>query len=533
MMYHLSQILDRSAAQFADREAFRCDGAGITYRTLQQQANGLAHWLVDQGVKRGDRVGIYLNKSLETAIAVYGIWKAGAAYVPLDPSAPITRTAEVINHCGIRHLLTQKSKRAQLPAILAACPALNYVLGIPDQIELPEAIHRCDWSDLTLDATAPKLHLMEQDLAYIMYTSGSTGTPKGIMHTHRSGLNYAQMAATIYGLKYTDRLGNHSPLHFDMSTLDYFAGPLVGATTVIIPEAYTKLPASLSQLVQDEELTVWYSVPFALIQLLLRGVLDERNLRSLRWVLFGGEPYPAKYMYDLMAKLPQAQFSNVYGPAEINQCSYYHVPALTNETSDTAAVAPIGKIWPNAEARVVNEQDELVPAGAIGELLVRTPTMMNGYWQRPDLNEQAFYRCTIAHQAAVFYRTGDLVQQQTDGNYQFIGRKDRQIKARGYRIELDEVEAALVGHPQVEAAAAYAVPHAAHSQQIEAAVILQADSQLAADDLISHAAAHLPTYAVPKKLIIAPNLPRTGTGKIDRTALKQQALQQQALAAPS
>ncbi|NEQ52235.1 MAG: amino acid adenylation domain-containing protein [Leptolyngbya sp. SIO3F4] len=523
MIYLLSQILDRSAEQFPNRDAFRCAGESLTYADLLQRANGLAHTLISMGVKRGDRVGIYLSKSLESAIAIYGIWKAGAAYVPLDPGAPIGRTAYAINHCSIRHLVTQKSKRMRMPDLLDAAPDISCIVGLPESFKLEHSIKRCDWSDIAPSNTSPEVRLMEQDLAYIMYTSGSTGTPKGIMHTHRSGLNYARMAAYTYGLTYEDRLGNHSPLHFDMSTLDYFSGPLVGATTVIIPEAYTKMPASLSQLAQDEALTIWYSVPFALIQLLLRGVLEERNLSSLRWVLFGGEPYPAKYMYGLMERLPQARFSNVYGPAEINQCSYYHVPPLVKGQAIPEEVAPIGQIWSNAEEIVVDDQDKPVVKGDVGELLVRTPTMMEGYWQRPDLNERAFYKTEVANQEAVFYRTGDLVQQLPDSNYQFVGRKDRQIKTRGYRIELDEVEAALVGHPLVEEAAAYGVPLEAGSHQVEAAVILKSESSLSEAELLGYVAERLPAYAVPKEIAIALTFPRTGTGKIDRRALQQQA----------
>ncbi|MBE9066940.1 amino acid adenylation domain-containing protein [Leptolyngbya cf. ectocarpi LEGE 11479] len=521
MIYLLSQILDRSAEQFPDHEAFRCDGESLTYGELLRRANGLAHTLISMGVKRGDRVGIYLSKSLESAVAIYGVWKAGAAYVPLDPGAPVARTAYAINHCGIRHLITQKSKRMRIPDLLAASPNLGCVIGLPESFDLERSMDRCDWPDISPSDASPNVRVMEQDLAYIMYTSGSTGTPKGIMHTHRSGLNYARMAAHTYGLTHADRLGNHSPLHFDMSTLDYFSGPLVGATTVIIPEAYTKMPASLSQLAQDEALTIWYSVPFALIQLLLRGVLEERDLNSLRWVLFGGEPYPAKYMYGLMERLPKARFSNVYGPAEINQCSYYHVPPLADGQTIPEDVAPIGQIWANAEEIVVDDQDNPVSSGDVGELLVRTPTMMEGYWQRPDLNESAFYKAEVANQTAVFYRTGDLVQQQPDGNYQFVGRKDRQIKTRGYRVELDEVEAALVGHPQVEEAAAYGVPVEAGGHQVEAAVILKAG--VSEGDLLRYVGERLPAYAVPRGVAIALTFPRTGTGKIDRRALQQQA----------
>ena len=537
MIYLLSQILDRSAERFPDREAFRCEGKSLTYAELLRRANGLAQWLVAQGVNRGDRVGIYLSKSLESAVAIYGIWKAGAAYVPLDPGAPIARIRYMIEHCGIRHLITQPSKRRKIPDLLAATTTLEAIVGLPDAFELAgewaASVARCEWDALPVSDRAPQITLVAQDLAYIMYTSGSTGTPKGMMHTHYSGLSYAQLAAHTYGLVPGDRIGNHSPLHFDISTLGFFAGPLVGATTVIIPEAYTKVPASLSQLIQDEALSVWYSVPLALSQLWLRGVLNERDLSSLRWVLFAGEPLPTKYLYALMNQLPQARFSNIYGPAEVNQCTYYHVPALAKEkdnqtkTMEGESMAepaiPIGQIWHNSEALVVDEGNRAVATGEVGELLVRTATMMSGYWQRPDLTAKAFYHTHIANQPAVFYRTGDLVQQQSDGNYRFMGRKDRQIKTRGYRVELDAVEAALVAHPNVEEAATYAVPYEEGSYQIGASVILRADTGLSEADIKRYVAERMPSYAVPQQIRVLGNFPRTATGKIDRRALQREA----------
>ncbi|NJL94878.1 MAG: amino acid adenylation domain-containing protein [Anaerolineae bacterium] len=368
---------------------------------------------------------------------------------------------------------------------------------------------------------------MQDDLAYIMYTSGSTGQPKGIMHTHASGLSYARTAAATYSLLPEDRLSNHSPLHFDMSTFDYFSGPLAGATTVLIPEAYTLLPASLSQLVQDERLSIWYSVPFALIQLLLRGALDQRDLSSLRWVLYGGEPFPIGHLRALMERWPQARFSNVYGPAEVNQCTYYHLPPPQTWPADQENV-PLGVIWENAEGLVLDEADQ--PARE-GELVVRTPTMMQGYWNRPDLNARAFYRRErLPGLPEVFYRTGDLVRLRPDGLYDFLGRKDRQVKVRGYRVELDEVEAALAALPVVESSAAYVLPGADGEAQIEAAVILRDGQATSPADLLNALRAHLPPYALPGTLAFLEVFPRTTSGKIDRRSLQAAALARLGLA---
>lgn len=518
MIFLLPHAIESSAEKFPDREAFCFYDQRLTYADLSARSNSLARVLIEHGVKRGDRVGIYMNKSLELAVAVYGIMKAGAAYVPLDPAAPNPRLDYVIRDCGINCLITQDTKCQNLAQMLTLETDLKCLIGVQSQ---PNWSIRClSWEEVynTPSHGPIGVEIVDKDLAYIMYTSGSTGIPKGIMHTHHSGLSYAKLAVHTYGVHHEDRLGNHSPLHFDMSTFDFFAGPLAGATTVIIPEEYTKLPASLSKLIEDEGLTIWYSVPLALIQLLLRGALDARNLSSLRWVLFGGEPFPPKHLRALMNQLPDARFSNVYGPAEVNQCTYYHVPPLPD---DSNRPIPIGQIWDNTEGLVVNGDDQPVEHGEVGELLIQSPTMMQGYWGRPDLNDQAFYRHQVFEgYEAIFYRTGDLVQLQPDGHYKFLGRKDRQIKTRGYRVELDEIEVAMLSHEQVEETAVFPVADSEGSNRIEAAVTLKNGVMTTPADLVKHLKAQLPWYAVPSTIDIVDNFPRTSTGKIDRRKLQ-------------
>lgn len=528
MIYLLPHVIDGAAQRHPDKAAFRCRGAQLTYAELVIRANQLAHTLMEAGVRRGDRVGIYLHKSLESAVAIYGIVKAGAAYVPLDPLAPPARIGYVLRDCGIRHLVTQDAKRRDLQTFAAQCPELRCLIGMSEAGDL--AVPTLSWDAVQgAPEHAPRVTAMEHDLAYIMYTSGSTGTPKGMMHTHYSGLSYARMSAALYGVTPEDRLSNHSPLHFDMSTFDYFSGPLAGATTVIIPEEYSKLPASLSKLIQDERLTIWYSVPFALIQLLLRGVLESRDLSSLRWILYGGEPFPPKHLRALMQALPNACFGNVYGPAEVNQCTYYHVPP-SYAHADTDETTPIGVDCANVESLVVDDADQPVAPGEIGELLIRAPTMMRGYWGRPDLTERSFYRrrpfgdASETNYVDTFYRTGDLVQELPDGNYNFLGRKDRQVKVRGYRVELDEIEAALSAHDAVEEAGVYTVPDGEGSHRIQAAITVAAGRSADESALIQHVAGRLPAYAVPARIDIVADFPRTTSGKINRRALQAAAM---------
>jgi amino acid adenylation domain-containing protein len=378
----------------------------------------------------------------------------------------------------------------------------------------------------------PQIRLVEDDLAYIMFSSGSTGRPKGIMHTHRSGLAYATLSVDTYGVRCDDCIGNHSPLHFDMSTFGYFSSPLAGATTVLIPEAYTKLTASLSRLIETERMTIWYSVPLALIQLLTRGVLESRDLSPLRWVLFGGEPFPVKHLRALMRQWPHARFSNVYGPAEVNQCTYYHLPPLEDgaeagegagEGTDTEVI-PIGKVWDNAEGLVLDEQDEPVEVGGVGELLIHSPTMMRGYWARPDQNDRVFYRQRRQENLVrTFYRTGDLVRIREDGNLLFLGRKDRQIKVRGYRVELDDIEHMLTTHGDIEEAAVFPVRVVDEIDHLEAAVIPRNGVHPDPQALKSFLSDLLSSYAVPSTIEVVRSLPRTTSGKIDRRQLQAHA----------
>ena len=520
MVYLLSQLIDRSAEKFPERSAFRFYGEALNYSELSRRSNQLARTLVRQGVRRRDRVGIFMNKCLEMPLAVHGIMKAGAAYVPIDPAAPAARLKYIIQHCSIRVLITQISKLKVLAAIIDDTE-LSCLIGIEGASDVP--IRTVSWQEVydasyhTLD-NGPKT---EQDLAYIMYTSGSTGTPKGIMHTHHSGLSYAKLSAATYQLGETDILGNHSPLHFDMSTFEFFSGPLKGACTILIPEEYTKLPASLSNLIADEHLTIWYSVPFALIQLLLRGVLETRDLSSLRWILYGGEPFPVRYLRELMIRLPDARFSNVYGPAEVNQCTFYHISKPPDKTEDSL---PIGQVWANSEGLVIDQDDQPVDPGTTGELLIRSPTMMQGYWNREDLNQRAFYyRSPFPGYQEIFYRTGDLVQLTENGNYKYIGRKDRQIKTRGYRVELDEVEIALSSHQQIEEAAAFPIPDSEGSTLISAGVKLKDNQKVAVQDLMKYLKTKVPWYAVPRNITFVKEFPRTSSGKIDRRELQNQA----------
>ncbi|MEM7083893.1 MAG: amino acid adenylation domain-containing protein [Pseudomonadota bacterium] len=509
----ITRCLARAALTLPHHTACEFMADTLSYATLQRRVNQLANELLALGVTQGDRVGIYMPKSINTPVALHGIMAAGAAYVPLDPSAPADRIASIINACGIRIIVSAPAQQRALKTLAKLDTPLTTVIGA--DVGWHES-----WRDVPFErlearsSDAPDIEINESDLAYIIFTSGSTGTPKGIVHTHRSCLSFSQWAVDEYQLTSADRMSNHAPLHFDLSIMDYFSAVIVGATTIIVPEEYTKLPASYSQLIETARLTVLYTVPFALIQLLLRGALKQRDFRHLRYAIFGGEPFPTAHLRALMDHLPHVRFDNIYGPAEVNGVSHFTVQSLDTDQESV----PIGPIADHAKSLIVDSDDRMRSPGETGELLVHAPSMMVGYWQDEVLTQRSLYRSADGD---VYFRTGDLVQADEQGVMRFVGRKDRQVKMRGYRVELDEIELALTAINAVEEGAAYVVQTEPGVNEIRAEVTLNASAEPAA--LLQALKRTLPWYAVPAALSVRQAFVRTTTGKIDRRELALQA----------
>ncbi len=422
------------------------------------------------------------------------------------------RLAFILDDCGIEHVVSSNTMTRHL-AQLDPSTRLR-VYGVDADIPFD----RVSWDDVrALSANAPDVWIIDQDLGYIMYTSGSTGVPKGMMHTHHGSNSYARWGALHVGLGPDDRVASHAPLHFDLSIFDFFSTAQAGATVVLVPEAVTKLPASWTQYIEGERISCVFTVPFTLIEMLERGAMDHRDLSSLRWILFGGEPIPPKHLRALMAELPDVAFTNVYGPAEAPSCTCYDIPPLPGDFDEPV---PIGTVSRNSADLILDDNDDECAPGEPGELCIRSSTLTKGYWNRPDLNERTFYyRDSHGPFPHVWFRTGDLVVRHDDGLLRFLGRKDRMIKTRGHRVELDEVEAALASHPAVSEAAAFAVPDGAGSREIRAAATLLDGQSAEVNDVMKHARTKLPTYAVPRSLAIVADFPRTTSGKIDRRAL--------------
>lgn len=521
MAYTLQQLLKKSAAKYPHKTAVWGRGQSITYIELEERSNQLAHLLQQHGLKKGDRVGIYFPKSVESVISMFGVLKAGGVYVPLDPAAPADRVSYIIENCEIRILITNNAKRRSLDAKTIAALTLSVLTDSDTQADQGEEAVLV-WSKLLQysSTASPRVTLTETDLAYILYTSGSTGRPKGVMLSHQNALTFVEWCATTFGIASDDNVSNHAPLHFDLSVFDIYNTIEAGATVYLVTEDIALFPTTLANFIQSKEITVWYSVPSALVLLLLHANVKQEKLSKLRTILFAGEVFPMKYLRHLVDVLPGVDFYNLYGPTETNVCTYYKV-----EPSKLAGMdkLPIGIACENTEVFAVNDRDEIVTTpGETGELYVRGPAVTYGYWA--DSEKTAKMVVPNRFQANFkenIYRTGDLVSLSEDGNYHFLGRRDSMIKSRGYRIELGEIENALLSHGAVKEAAALAIPDEIIGNRIKAVISLHESQHLKAVDLQTHCAAKIPKYMIPEIIDVMDDLPKTSTGKIDRVRLAQ------------
>ena len=520
MAYVLHQLLTESAERRPDAEAVRLLDQALTYAELEKLSNQLAHALIEIGVVPGDRIGIYLHKSPAAIAGIFGIMKTGACYVPVDPNAPGLRLAEIARQCGFRALITSFSLYEKLTAAFAnECPmaAIFFIDKSPD-MALPAPGFTFADSLPNQPTAPPAVNVIDQDLAYILFTSGSTGSPKGVMLSHLNALTFVNWACDTFAISGTDRLSNHAPWNFDLSVFDIFAAIKTGAAISLVPEGLSAFPVQLSSFIQNQKITVWYSVPMVLTMLGTHGKLHERDLNRLRLVLFAGEVFPIKHLRKLRRMLPAPRMANLYGPTETNVCTWYEVGQIPE---DQTKPIPIGKACTNMAVIAIDEAGKRVLApGKEGLLYARGSNVMQGYYGRPSESAACFIGNPFAAgRDEKLYCTGDWVTIDEQGNFLLIGRKDHMIKTRGYRVELGEIEAVMVAHRAVDEAVALAIPDEAIGNAIRAIVTINDSDSLTSADLKRHCAEKLPPYMVPEEVEFCDTLPRTGTGKIDRQRL--------------
>ena len=312
--YLIQSPVEYYARHTPDQPALSIQGQQQTYAELDACANQLANTLLANGVKPKQHVGIFLHKSLELGAAIYGILKAGCVFVPLDPFMPAERLKFILADCAIEHVVCSDLQLRTLKALHQSWQGNAATLRLYG-ISAESGFDQIDWDQIRQHTeTAPLLDIIDQDLGYIMYTSGSTGFPKGMMHTHHGSISYARWGAGHVHLTHQDRVASHAPLHFDLSIFDFFSTAQTGGTVVLVPESVTRLPASWTRYIEDERISVVFTVPYTLTTMLENGAMDKRDLSSLRWVLFGGEPFPPRQLKQIMNSLPSVTFTMCTDP---------------------------------------------------------------------------------------------------------------------------------------------------------------------------------------------------------------------------
>jgi amino acid adenylation domain-containing protein len=494
-----------------------------TFAELIANSLGIAATLHDAGIGRGDRVGIWMDKTPQCVQAILGVLAAGAAYVPLDPRAPWRRCRTIALDCGFAGVVADEPRlqslnsflEGMLPRLVLLDASADAIAGTP----LPTAI---SFERLADAASCPPANLPEPaagDLAYILYTSGSTGTPKGVIHTHASGLAFAQWVRQRFGIRSDDVFSSHAPFHFDLSISDLYASLGSGAAVRLISSVEGMLAAHLVKLIPECGITVWYSVPSILVSMLDAGELERHGLPGLRLLFFAGEVFPTPQLRRLRRALPKVGLYNLFGPTETNVCTYYEVPAAIPD--ERTAPIPIGRACEHMETFVVDENGKEAGVGVEGVLWAKGGNLMSGYWNdaaRTAATLQSDPRKPAANSSSA-YCTGDYVKLLPDGNYEFLGRRDHMIKTRGFRVELGEIESVLASHPGVLEAIAVPLPDSAIGNRIVASVVARSGETLDANQLRAHCARFLSTYMVPEQIEVRPEMMRTSTGKADRQAL--------------
>ncbi|OXR72642.1 non-ribosomal peptide synthetase, partial [Pseudomonas aeruginosa] len=504
----LQQRFEEQARQRPQAVALILDEQRLSYGELNARANRLAHCLIARGVGADVPVGLALERSLDMLVGLLAILKAGGAYLPLDPAAPEERLAHILDDSGVRLLLTQGHLLERLPR-----QAGVEVLAI---------------DGLVLDGYAesdPLPTLSADNLAYVIYTSGSTGKPKGTLLTHRNALRLFSATEAWFGFDERDVWTLFHSYAFDFSVWEIFGALLYGGRLVIVPQWVSRSPEDFYRLLCREGVTVLNQTPSAFKQLMAVACSADMATQqpALRYVIFGGEALDLQSLRPWFQRFGdrQPQLVNMYGITETTVHVTYR--PVSEADLEGGLVSPIGGTIPDLSWYILDRDLNPVPRGAVGELYIGRAGLARGYLRRPGLSATRFVPNPFPGGAGErLYRTGDLARFQADGNIEYIGRIDHQVKVRGFRIELGEIEAALAGLAGVRDAVVLAHDGVGGTQLVGYVVADSAeDAERLRESLRESLKRHLPDYMVPAHLMLLERMPLTVNGKLDRQALPQ------------
>ncbi len=508
-MLLVHDFLRDSAQQWPDKPALICNGEVHTFGQVARSSDQLACALQQAGVVRGDRVVILIENSTELAVAVFGVLKAGAVFVVVNPTTKSKKLAYILNDCGAKALIAQPALTRVVAPIMGEVASLETLIwtasppdGSPAGRSYPEILTEPHTSPADPD-------LIDEDLCTIIYTSGSTGNPKGVMLTHHNMTNTAWAISTYLENVWDDIVLCVLPLSFDYGLYQVITGARVGFTVVL--EKSFAYPYKVLQQIERHRVTGLPGVPTIFATLLQMAPFEGLDLSSLRYFSNTAAAFPPAHICRLQELFPQARIYSMYGLTECTRVSYLPPERLVDK------ITSVGKAMPNSETYVVDEQGQRLGPGEIGELVIRGANVMRGYWGNPEQSAQRLGEGEIPGEKVLY--SGDLFYTDDEGFLYFVGRKDDVFKCKGEKISPKEIEHVLYELEAVAEAAVVGVEDAIDGQAIKAIVVPGPGASLTEQQVRQHCRANLENYMVPKFVEVRESLPKTDSGKIKKGGL--------------
>ena len=499
MMNSLLGYLEKTAAKFPQKKAIIDNDRSITFEQLRVKSIALATHIINTYNCFKKPILVYVPKSIESVISFMGILYSGNCYTPTDVEYPWEKVNGIINKLSPELFVSFGKYKEEL---------INN--GIDGNRIIDLELLENDEHNISVD------RIIDTDIAYVLFTSGSTGVPKGVAVNHRSIIDYIEWAKKCFDINAEDSIGNQAPFYFDNSTLDIYLMLSTGATLYIIPKVYFSYPAKLMDYIQKNKINTVFWVPSIMINVANYKILDSIDCSCLERVLFAGEVMPNKQLNYWRKKLPNALYSNLYGPTEITvDCTYYIVD---REFEDDEPL-PIGRPCINSDVFVLDENNCLISKSNLpGELCVRGTSLAAGYWKDIEKTNEVFVQNPLQSEyPELIYRTGDIVYYNDNGELMFSGRRDSQIKHMGYRIELGEIEAVAGGCSGITNVC---VLYDRNKKLIT--MLYQGD--VLENDVKKYLMTIIPRYMVPMRYIKVDGFPYNDNGKIDRKKLEEEYL---------
>jgi amino acid adenylation domain-containing protein len=485
-----------------------CGDARLSYRRIDEDAGRLADALVGLGVRRGDRVAVHLDNCVETVVAVYAILHAGAIFVLINWSVKPEKLAFMLDDSGAVILITRTQKAASLPSAVVSGGKLAWIIVADGEEQLPTGQRTRAWADLMRDARPAgrgEPRGIDLDLAALIYTSGSSGRPKGVMLSHGNMIAAATSVISYLDNDERDVIACALPLSFSYGLHQMLTAFQVGATLLL--ERSFAYPHQVLQRMADERATGFALVP-TMAALLLQLDTGGYRLDCLRYLTNAGAALSPARALQLQQRFPQARLFLMYGLTECKRVCFLPPDELTRRPDS------VGRPMPDVEAYVVDEHGRRLPAGEVGELVVRGANVMRGYWNLPDETERALRPGPVPGERVL--HTGDLFRADADGYLYFVGRRDDIIKTRGEKVSPTEVENVLYRLDGIALAAVIGVPDPLLGAAVKAVVTLADGAQLTETDVRRHCARYLDDFMVPRIVEFRSSLPRNEAGKIDK-----------------